>query len=91
MAAFPKKTNDAPKKIQTKLLLSEEAKEQLTLLSRKLVLSQSEVVELLIRKTYTAQIELTNVQYLESREEILRKIITDLHTMRGEVDELKGR
>lgn len=90
MVAFPKKTDDTPKKVQSKVFLSEEAKEQLVLLSRKMVLSQSEVVELLIRNTYTSHIELANIKYIESREEIFKKIIEDLHTIRGEIQDLKG-
>ena len=86
---FPKKNLNEPKKGQTKIFLSDEAKEQLVLLSRKLVLSQSEVVEMLIRQTYTAQNELANVKYIESREEILKKIISELRIIRGEIDELK--
>lgn len=90
MVAFPRKTDDTPKKIQSKVFLSEEAKEQLVLLSRKMVLSQSEVVELLIRNTYTSHVELANIKYIENREQMFKKIIEDLHVIRGEIKEIKG-
>ncbi|WP_371381851.1 ribbon-helix-helix protein, CopG family [Sporomusa aerivorans] len=88
---FPKKSEETPDKSQIKIYLTKDAKEQLNLLCRKMVINQSELIELLIRKTYTAQIEIANVQYIESREEILKKIVQDLHVMRGELDELKSR
>jgi len=86
---FPKRDSNTPEKVQLKSYVSQEAKTQLEAISRKMLMTQGEIIELLIRQTYTAQIELTNVKYLESREDIFKKICTDLHTMRGELEDMK--
>lgn len=88
--AYPKKKSEELEKRPSKIYLTEDAKEQLIILSRKLKLSQSDVVELLIRQTYTSHIELANIKYLESREEIFKKIIQDLQMIKGEINQLKG-
>lgn len=87
--AFPKKTGNEPDKKQVKLMLSEEADNDLILLSRRLVLSKSETIELLLKNAKVSYTELANIKFLESREEVFKKLINDMHEIRKDIDLLK--